>query len=103
MHDTLTKAWGFWGDYLEAIFTVNKSIPIGISAITAFMHACRHQNEPKGRKYIAKILWLLTFDDSKGTLSDAVDKYCVGVPPIQWLPWVPQLLTLLVRLDGKMV
>jgi len=50
-----------------------------------------------------KILWLLTYDDEKGTYADIVDKYCGYVPPIQWLPWVPQLLTLLVRHDGKMV
>jgi transformation/transcription domain-associated protein len=43
------------------------------------------------------------YDDEKGTLSDAVDKYSTGVPPIQWLPWVPQLLTSLVRHDGKMI
>src|SRR5689334_3294312 len=43
------------------------------------------------------------YDDEKGTLSDSVDKFSTGVPPIQWLPWVPQLLTSLVRHDGKMV
>ena len=104
LHESLHKAWGFWGDYLESSFTRDaRQIHVGVAAITAFMHACRHQNEPKARKCIAKILWLLMYDDEKGTLADAVDKYSSGVPPIQWLPWVPQLLTCLVRLDGKMV
>ncbi|CAG7721830.1 unnamed protein product [Allacma fusca] len=104
LHESLHKAWGFWGDYLESSFTRDsRQLQVGVAAITAFMHACRHQNEPKARKYIAKILWLLMYDDEKGTLCDAVDKYASGVPPIQWLPWVPQLLTCLVRLDGKMV
>ena len=26
-----------------------------------------------------------------------------GVPPIQWLPWIPQLLTCLVRSEGKWI
>merc|ERR1719499_745987 len=26
-----------------------------------------------------------------------------GVPPIQWLPWIPQLLTCLVRNEGKLI
>lgn len=47
-----------------------------------------------------KVLWLLSFDD-KNTLADAVDKYCIGVPPIQWLAWIPQLLTCLVGSEGK--
>lgn len=46
------------------------------------------------------MLWLLSFDD-KNTLADAVDKYCIGVPPIQWLAWIPQLLTCLVGSEGK--
>lgn len=47
------------------------------------------------------MLWLLSYDDENGSLSEAVDRYCVGVPAIQWLPWIPQLLTCLVRPEGK--
>ena len=75
----------------------------GVSAITCFLHACRHQNESKSRKYLAKVLWLLTYDDDKMALAEAVDKYTQGVPPIQWLPWIPQLLTCLVRGEGKLI
>ena len=59
----------------------------GEYALTCYLHACRHQNEGKSRKYLAKVLWLLTYDDVSLRLATAVDKYCVGVPPIQWLPW----------------
>ncbi|XP_053373271.1 transformation/transcription domain-associated protein-like isoform X1 [Mercenaria mercenaria] len=103
MHDTLVKAWALWGDYLESVFTRDKQINLGVSAITCFLHACRHQNESKSRKYLAKVLWLLTYDDEKSTLAEAVDKYCVGVPPVQWLPWIPQLLTCLVRNEGRLI
>lgn len=50
--------------------------------------------------FFSQVLWLLSFDD-KNTLADAVDKYCIGVPPIQWLAWIPQLLTCLVGSEGK--
>lgn len=104
LHDTLVKAWALWGDYLEHIFTRDaRQISIGISAITCFLHACRHQNESKSRKYLAKVLWLLTYDDDKFSLMEAVDKYAVGVPPIQWLPWIPQLLMCLVRHEGNVI
>lgn len=103
MHDTLVRAWALWGDYLEQIFMKDRQIHLGVSAITCFLHACRHQNETKSRKYLAKVLWLLTYDDEKSSLAEAVDKYCVGVPPVQWLPWIPQLLTCLVRNEGKLV
>uniref|UniRef100_A0A8C5E214 Transformation/transcription domain-associated protein n=1 Tax=Gouania willdenowi TaxID=441366 RepID=A0A8C5E214_GOUWI len=100
MHDVLVKAWAMWGDYLENIFVKDRQLNWGVSAITCYLHACRHQNESKSRKYLAKVLWLLSFDD-KNTLADAVDKYCIGVPPIQWLAWIPQLLTCLVGSEGK--
>ncbi|XP_028982080.1 transformation/transcription domain-associated protein [Diachasma alloeum] len=104
MHDTLVKAWALWGDYLEHIFTRDsRQISIGVSAITCFLHACRHQNESKSRKYLAKVLWLLTYDDEKFSLMEALDKYAVGVPPIQWLPWIPQLLMCLVRNEGNVI
>ncbi|CAH1788418.1 unnamed protein product [Owenia fusiformis] len=103
MHDVLVKAWALWGDYLESIFVHEKSIHLGVSAITCYLHACRHQNESKSRKYLAKVLWLLTYDNEESTLAEAVDKYCIGVPPIQWLPWIPQLLTCLVRNEGRLI
>jgi transformation/transcription domain-associated protein len=89
---------------LEQVFTKDsRNIGIGVSAITCFLHACRHQNESKSRKYLAKVLWLLTYDDDKLSLAESLDKYCVGVPPVQWLPWIPQLLVCLVRDEGKLV
>lgn len=106
MHDTLVKAWALWGDYLEHLFTretQGRNMKYGVEAITCYLHACRHQNESKSRKYLAKVLWLLTYDTEQLELAEAVDKYMTGVPPIQWLPWIPQLLTCLVRSEGKLI
>ncbi|XP_058123036.1 transcription-associated protein 1 [Anopheles ziemanni] len=104
LHDTLIKAWAFWGDYLEHIFTRDyRQIHLGVSAVTCFLHACRSQIESKSRKYLAKVLWLLSYDDDKSSLLDALDKYAVGVPPGQWVPWIPQLLCSLVQYDGNVI
>ena len=48
-------------------------------------------------------MWLLTYDDESSQLAEAVDKYNQGVPALQWLPWVPQLLTCLVRNEGRLM
>ncbi|KAJ0181684.1 hypothetical protein K1T71_002406 [Dendrolimus kikuchii] len=104
LHDTLVKAWALWGDYLEQIFIRDpRQTAVGVSAMTCFLHACRHQNESKSRKYCAKVLWMLSFDDEKNSLAEALDKYSVGVPPVQWLPWIPQLLACLVQYDGSVI
>uniref|UniRef100_T1KDE1 Non-specific serine/threonine protein kinase n=1 Tax=Tetranychus urticae TaxID=32264 RepID=T1KDE1_TETUR len=75
---------------------------IGVSAITCYLHACRSQNETKARKYLAKVIWLLTYDDDSLCLADAVEKYSHGVPPVCWLPWIPQLLTCLIKKEGDL-
>lgn len=64
MHDTSIKAWALYGDYLEHVFTRDpRQINLGVNAMACFLHACRHQNESKARKYLAKVLWLLIYDD----------------------------------------
>lgn len=58
MHDTLVKAWALWGEHMETQFTQNPTdMATGAAAITCFLHACRHQNESKSRKYLAKVLF----------------------------------------------
>lgn len=57
LHDTLVKAWGLWGDYLEQSFTKDpRQITVGVSAMTCYLHACRHQNESKSRKHLTKVI-----------------------------------------------
>lgn len=34
---------------------------------------------------------------------EALDKYSIGVPPILWLPWTPQLLNCLVLYEGNVI
>lgn len=46
---------------------------------------------------------MLSYDDEKNSLADALDKYSVGVPPVQWLPWIPQLLACLVQYEGNVI
>ena len=56
MDDTLVKAWALWGEYMEAAFIREpSSMSTGVSAITCFLHACRHQKENKSRKYLSKV------------------------------------------------
>jgi len=74
------------------MFVLCSNIKTGVDAITCFLHACRHQHESKSRKYLARVIWLLTYDDEKLSLAEAVDKYSVGIQPLHWLPWYSRLL-----------
>ena len=78
--------------YVICMFVLCSNIKTGVDAITCFLHACRHQHESKSRKYLARVIWLLTYDDEKLSLAEAVDKYSVGIQPLHWLPWYSRLL-----------
>jgi len=109
LDDSKLRAWSQWGAFLEQVFLNNRSTSgqqtssieqAGNSAIASFMAACRNQSEIRTRKFLAKVIWLLSYDDSQLDLAGTVDKYNVGIPPIQWLTWIPQLLTYLVCVNG---
>lgn len=101
IHESFHKGLGLWGDYYAELFTKaefsKRDIALGERAICAYMHASRSQNESKTRKYLSKVLWLLSYDNEQHKLTSAAENYNSGVPPINWLPWVPQLLQYLVR------
>lgn len=106
LHDSMVKAWALWGEYMEEYFTKsypNQTMQTGVAAIICFLQACRQQNESKYRKYLAKVLWLLTYDDKEYLLLSTVDTHFNGVPPALWLPWVPQLLTTLASDGGSLL
>lgn len=88
--------------FVEASGKQKRSIEIAESALIALLHAARHPNsEPKTRKYIAKILWLLSYDTTpdRRPLYSAFDLYSSLIPAGNWINWIPQLITLLMRND----
>ena len=70
LYDSLVRGWALWGEYLDKLFELDSNITLGLSVITCYLHACRAQKEAKCRKYLARIIWLLTHDDQKGTLAE---------------------------------
>ena len=52
---------------------------LGVSAVVCYLHACRHQNEAKCRKYLARTIWLMTYDDEKVCINLQFSQYFVVV------------------------
>jgi transformation/transcription domain-associated protein len=103
--DSSSKAWALYGEYLENIFkkASKTSISSGVSAITCYLHASRDHNEMKARKHLAKVLWLLTYDEARAEMLKVLDNYMFGIPMINWLSWIPQLFNILVQYEGDTV
>lgn len=86
LNDSQARLWGSWGDYLTQAFVnvcsrqtdlfQKRSIETAESALIALLHAARHPNsECKARKFISKIIWLLTYDNEKRQLFTTFDLY----------------------------
>ncbi|XP_070855282.1 transcription-associated protein 1 isoform X3 [Drosophila suzukii] len=103
LHDGLTKAWAMWGDYMEQIFLKERKISLAANALICYLHASRNQIESKTRKYIAKVLWFMSYDNHTKTLLSTLEKYVPGIPPSYWLPWIPQLLCCLEQIEGDVI
>lgn len=63
LFNSSSKACSSYGEYLENVFLSDRQMIYGKKAIKCFLYACRDQNESKARKYLAKVLWLLNYDD----------------------------------------
>ena len=72
----------------------------GINALVAFLEAARPESEPKARRHLAKMLWLLKTLPLSGpnvetAMDDALVKYALLIPAYNWLPWYRFLCALL--------
>jgi transformation/transcription domain-associated protein len=96
------KAWGTWGEYNDRMFAYNKTeTSWGVSAINCYLHAAGIFKNNRSRKYIARILWLLSIDDESGTLAQSFDNYKGEMPVWYWITFIPQLISSLPLKDNK--
>jgi len=88
------KAWAEWGYFNDRKF---KSDPSDTNsarqAVTSYLQAIGSYKSGKARKLIARILWLLSLDDSNGTIAAGFDDYKGETPVWYWITFIPQLLT----------
>lgn len=65
-------------------------------AVSCFLQGIKYGSK-HGRNHLARVFFLLSFDNQTGSVSKAFDKYCDSIPQWVWLAWIPQLLLSLQR------
>lgn len=69
-----------------------------------FFEAIHCDSSAKTRVHLPKCLWMLSKDGStSGILCQTLESRGVTLPSWVWLPWIPQLLTSLYRMEGRAV
>ena len=96
------KAWAEWGRFSDRIF---KESPTdynqAANAVSCYLQAAGLYKSGKSRPLLARILWLLSLDDSASTISRAFDTYKGDAAYWFWITFVPQLCTSLSHREWK--
>ncbi|KAG4306572.1 hypothetical protein PORY_000560 [Pneumocystis oryctolagi] len=101
---TLSKAWAEWGQYNDKLFKENpREITAASNAVSCYLQAAGLLKNGKARKVLSRVLWLLSLDDSSGTISKAFDSYKGDISVWNWITFIPQLLTSLSHKEARHV
>ncbi|CAK9440169.1 uncharacterized protein LODBEIA_P42690 [Lodderomyces beijingensis] len=99
----LPKAWAEWGMFNDRRFKENPDDMVyANNAISCYLQAAGLYKNGKTRKLLARIMWLISLDDSSGTLAQAFENFRGEVPVWYWITFIPQLLTSLSHREAKL-
>ncbi|GAA5802218.1 hypothetical protein HPULCUR_007681 [Helicostylum pulchrum] len=99
---SLPKAWAEWGRYNDGRFKENPSdLSWANNAVSCYLQAAGIYKNSKARKYLLRVLWLLSLDDQNGTISRAFEGYKGEWPVWYWITFIPQLLMGLQQQEAK--
>ncbi|OAD08306.1 hypothetical protein MUCCIDRAFT_32523, partial [Mucor lusitanicus CBS 277.49] len=99
---SLPRAWAEWGRYNDGRFKENPTdLSWANNAVSCYLQAAGIYKNAKARKYLLRVLWLLSLDDASGTISRAFEGYKGEWPVWYWVTFIPQLLMGLQQREAK--
>lgn len=100
----LAKAWAQWGFFNDRRLSEEpNNISFASNAISCYLQAAGLYKNAKTRKLLCRILWLISMDDSSGSLTNAFESFRGEIPVWYWITFIPQLLTSLSHKEANMV
>lgn len=93
--------WAAWGRFNDQRFSQSQDINYALNAINCYLQAATLFKAHKSRRFLARILWLLTFEDAVGSLGKSFEMYNHDLPTWFWVSFVPQLLASLSRQEQR--
>ncbi|SNX86514.1 related to TRA1 - component of the Ada-Spt transcriptional regulatory complex [Melanopsichium pennsylvanicum] len=98
----LAKAWTEWGRYNDRLFRDRPNeLSAAGNAVSCYLQAAGLYKNAKVRKVLIRVLWLLSCDDSKGTVWQAFEGFKGDAPIWYWITFIPQLLQSLSHKEAR--
>lgn len=99
----LSRSWAEWAYFHDCRFKATNNMSNAAHAISCYMQAAALYRNGKVRRFLGRILWLISLDDSSQVLSQAFDNFTGDVPVWYWITFIPQLLTSLSHKEARLV
>ena len=99
----LPKAWAEWGFYNDTMFKEEpQNLDRASNAVSCYLEAAGLYKNPKSRKLLSRILWLLSIDTGENKISTAFADFKGEHPTWYWITFIPQLLTSLSHREAQL-
>ncbi|KAE8707127.1 hypothetical protein F3Y22_tig00110387pilonHSYRG00919 [Hibiscus syriacus] len=95
----LPKGWISWGNYCDMAYKDGHDEIWLEYAVSCFLQGIKF-GVSNSRSYLARVLYLLSFDTPSEPVGRSFDKYLDQIPHWVWLSWIPQLLLSLQRTEA---
>ncbi|KAL2624095.1 hypothetical protein R1flu_008340 [Riccia fluitans] len=92
----LSKGWISWGNHCDQVYKESSEELWLEYAVSCLLQGIKYGSK-HGRSHLARVLYLLSFDNQTGAVAKAFEKYGDQISLWVWLMWIPQLLLSLQR------
>ncbi|KAK9477125.1 hypothetical protein V1514DRAFT_353659 [Lipomyces japonicus] len=99
----LSRSWAEWAYFNDCRFKETGNMSHAAHAISCYMQAAALYRNGKVRRFLGRILWLISLDDGSNILANAFDGFTGDIPVWYWITYIPQLLTSLSHKEAKLV
>lgn len=96
------KAWAEWGRFNDRMFKITSTdMSLAAAAVSCYLQAAGQYKSGKSRPLLARVLWLLSVDDSTLSVARAFDTYKGDGMFWYWITFIPQLLASISQREAK--
>lgn len=96
------KAWAEWGKFNDRMFKATSTdMTLAAAAVSCYLQAAGQYKSGKSRPLLARVLWLLSVDDSNLNVARAFDTYKGDGMFWYWITFIPQLLASISQREAK--
>ena len=97
------KAWSLWGNFNDQRFRQTKELSFATNSVNCYLQAATLLENLKARKFLFRILWILTFETPHSEISSSFELYNADLPQWYWITFLPQFTQSLSRFEASIV